>query len=141
MTRVMTTKIARRRKGAEHAQGVLEVLRAAGGPLSAYDIIASIGDGHDVAPATVYRALDRLIAAGQAHKLQSLNAYVACKHDAQCETPAFAICDRCGTVTEFSPRELGKSLAVWCRTSEFELMTTTLELHGVCQSCQLGGPS
>ena len=130
---------SKRRTGTEHAQSVMNALRKADRPISAYEIMAAIGNGRDLAPATVYRALDRLVREGQVHKLESLNAFIACRHPEQHATPAFAICDCCGTVTEFSPRELVAGLAKWCRASAFELKTATLELHGTCQSCQMRG--
>ena len=48
------------------------------------------------APPTVYRALDFLLANGFIHKLESVNAFVACHHPstAQHSVP-FLICDRC----------------------------------------------
>ncbi len=52
----------------------------AGRPVSAYEIIDSLRDKAILAPQTVYRSLDRLIASGAAHRLESLNAFVACSH-------------------------------------------------------------
>jgi Fur family zinc uptake transcriptional regulator len=134
-------KTAKRRTGTEHAQSVMKALREAAKPISAYEIMAAIGHGRDLAPATVYRALDRLLREGRVHKLESLHAFVARRYPGRHAPPAFAICDCCGTATEFSPRELATSLAKWCRSSEFELKTTTLELHGTCQTCQARGAS
>lgn len=130
------TQTAKRRTGAEHAQNVLKALQTADKPIGAYEIMAAVPNGRDLSPATVYRALERLMRDGQVHKLESLNAFVACQHPDQHATPAFAICDCCGTVTEFSPHDLTASLAKWCRSSAFEIETTTLELHGTCQRCQ-----
>jgi Fur family zinc uptake transcriptional regulator len=129
-------KTAKRRTGEEHAENVLKALQTAEKPISAYQIMAAVPNGRDLAPATIYRALDRLVRDGQVHKLESLNAFVACQHSADHSAPAFAICSCCGTVTEFSPCEVVASLAKWCRTSAFEIKTTTLELHGTCRSCQ-----
>jgi Fur family zinc uptake transcriptional regulator len=41
---------------------------------------------------------------GFVHRLESLNAFVACAepHDHSHSMTAFAICDKCGQVTEFS---------------------------------------
>jgi Fur family transcriptional regulator, zinc uptake regulator len=129
-------KTAKRRTGSEHAQSVLSALQASERPISAYEIMARVANGRDFSPATIYRALDRLIRDGRAHKIESLNAFVACQHPEQHETPAFAICQCCGTVTEFFPSEVGTNLVKWSRSSAFEITTTTLELRGVCQSCQ-----
>lgn len=126
-----TTK---RRSRQQYADIIFQVMQKAGRPVGAYDLITELR-GHDLAPATVYRALDRLIRGGQAHKLESLNAFIACRqqHDA---APAFAICDSCGSVTEFAPCELERTLRKWCRASAFALQRATLELHGTCESCR-----
>jgi len=132
-------KTTNRRTGAEHAHNVLNALQTADRPIGAYEIKAALPDGRDLAPATIYRALDRLVRDGHVHKLASLNAFVACRHPDQHATPAFAICDCCGTVIEFSPCEAMASLAQWCSASAFEIETTTLELRGTCESCQAKG--
>jgi Fe2+ or Zn2+ uptake regulation protein len=104
------TKTAKRRTGEEHAENVLKALQTAEKPISAYQIMAAVPNGRDLAPATIYRALDRLVRDGQVHKLESLNAFVACQHSADHSAPAFAICSCCGTVTE--PCEMVPHLSV-----------------------------
>ena len=59
---------------------IVEALKSAGRPVSAYEIIDQLREQAVLAPQTVYRALDRLIASGSAHRLESLNAFVACAH-------------------------------------------------------------
>lgn len=130
-------KPCRRRSGAEHAKRVLAALQQASRPLSAYEIMAVIGDGTRIAPMTVYRALDRLVSERQAYRLESLNAFVACGPPGGDGPPVFAICDACGSVSAFAAHELMGNLAEWCRSSEFEISAATLELHGKCHSCQL----
>ena len=57
---------------------MLELLLEADGPLKAYDLIAAFGEGGEPAkPPTVYRALEFLERLGFAHRIESLNAYVA----------------------------------------------------------------
>ena len=130
-------KACRRRSGVEHAKRVLAVLRKASKPLSAYEIMAALGEGNQIAPTTVYRALDRLVRERQAYKLESLNAFVVCCRPGEDANPVFAICDTCGSVAEFAANELMEGFADWCRASEFEISTATLELHGRCHSCQV----
>jgi Fe2+ or Zn2+ uptake regulation protein len=83
---------------------IVEALRGVGRPVSAYELIDSLREKATLAPQTVYRSLDRLIADGQAHRLESLNAFVACRHPAHEGAAVFAICDDCGIVTEFESR-------------------------------------
>jgi Fur family zinc uptake transcriptional regulator len=57
------------------------------------------------APPTVYRALNRLVDEGLAHRVESLNAYVACAHSQHGEGAAiFSICQECGAVEEIDDK-------------------------------------
>ncbi|MGN4219982.1 Fur family transcriptional regulator, partial [Burkholderia gladioli] len=91
-------------------QRVLAALRQAAGPLSAYALLARLREQGFSAPAQVYRALERLTAQGLVHRLESLNAYLACRQTAACGPGllAFAICDECGQVDEFVDPEVGR---------------------------------
>ena len=74
---------------------VLDALSGAHGPLSAYTILDQLRDHGLRAPLQVYRALEKLLEYGLVHRLESLNAFVACRHP-HCgddSTMAFAICE------------------------------------------------
>ncbi len=114
---------------------IVQALKGAGRPVSAYEIIDKLRDEATLAPQTVYRALDRLIAQGAAHRLESLNAFVACSHEAHVGTAVFAICNRCGTVTEFNEAKATQALAKWAENSHFTVASMTLELRGTCADC------
>lgn len=120
---------------------VLELLLGAGQPVKAYDLIASYGqDGVPAKPPTVYRALDFLGRQGLVHRIESLNAYVACRHSAS-ETgdnhgAAFLICDCCGATEEITPPE-GEALQQAATASGYLLERTTIEGHGRCPACRV----
>ena len=59
---------------------VLELLLQAGQPLKAYDLMAAFDPHAPAKPPTVYRALEFLEREGFAHRIESLNAFVACGH-------------------------------------------------------------
>jgi len=112
-------------------------LSDAAGPLTAYAILDLLRDSGFRAPLQVYRALDKLVEYGLVHRLESLNAFVACSHKG-CSghgTAAFAICEKCGLVSEFSPDEAIGSLEEWTRSNGFQLARTTIELRGTCRAC------
>ena len=114
---------------------VLELLLQASGPLKAYDLLAGIAGGAGKAgPPTVYRALDFLAAQGLVHRIESLNAFVACRHPGG-HNAAFLICDCCGATREFDPGE-ARTLAEEARRDGFALSAVTLEAHGLCADCQ-----
>ncbi|MEI9901416.1 MAG: hypothetical protein WDN31_16205 [Hyphomicrobium sp.] len=76
----MTRKVTKRRAAPEQDKMIADALRGVGRPVSAYELIEELRDKASLAPQTVYRSLDRLIADGQAHRLESINAFVACRH-------------------------------------------------------------
>ena len=116
---------------------VLETLHQAEAPLSAYDILDRLREHGLRAPLQVYRALEKLIDAGLAHRLESLNAFVCCAdaHAHQAGLAAFAICERCGRVDEFSDEMVRERLETWARGQEFTPSRTTIELRGTCSAC------
>jgi hypothetical protein len=76
------------------------------------------------------------MAAGIAHRLESLNAFVSCTH-ASCKhrTVMSALYDACGTATEFEGKVIADCLATWAQSAEFSVSRTTVELRGRCKSC------
>ena len=116
---------------------VLGALEKADGPLSAYSILDLLRDDGFRAPLQVYRALDKLRELGLVHRIESLNAFVSCAHPAgQAHgAVAFAICENCGGVTEFSRQDVVKQLADWARSEGFEAHATVIELRGLCGTC------
>ena len=118
---------------------VLSLVAAAGKPIKAYDLLEQVRDGEGAgaaAPPTVYRALDFLMANGFIHKLESINAFVACHHpnSAQHSVP-FLICDRCYSATELEDASIVDSLDAAARALGFAPQAQTLEVHGLCAKC------
>jgi Fur family zinc uptake transcriptional regulator len=116
---------------------VLELLLAAEGPLKAYDLIAAYGDaGEPAKPPTVYRALEFLERLGFAHRIESLNAYVPCRMEAERHSAAFLICDCCGAAAEFEPDFSAQFAAA--ESAGYAIRAVTLEARGMCAECQAG---
>jgi Fur family transcriptional regulator, zinc uptake regulator len=126
---------AKRRSAADQDKIIVDALRGAGRPVSAYELIEQVREHGVTAPPTVYRALQRLIDDGLAHRLESLNAFVACNHPHHASKAVFAICDTCGAVTEFDSASAIKTLQGWAKAAEFQVRTMTLELRGKCKNC------
>jgi Fur family transcriptional regulator, zinc uptake regulator len=116
---------------------VLEKLEAASGPLSAYTLLDQLRERGFRAPLQVYRALDTLVKSGFVHRLESLNSFVACAepHDHSHSMTAFAICDKCGQVTEFSDHDVGHRLDEWVRSTGFAAKKAVIEFRGTCAKC------
>lgn len=116
---------------------VFGALDGAEGPLTAYAILDQLREDGFRAPLQVYRALDKLVEFGMVHRLESLNAFVACRHPGcvSHESAAFAICEDCGSVQEFSPEEAMRVLKAWADAKGFTASKTTVELRGRCKDC------
>lgn len=109
-----------------------QLLFAAGGAVKAYDLIARYKTGGpSTKPPTIYRALDFLLMHGLAHRLESLNAYLACDGRAHAAATQFLICDCCGATTE-QPFELDGLVKA---AQGFELRSAVIELRGRCAAC------
>jgi len=111
--------------------------------MTAYQILAEIRSVRIAAPMTVYRSLTRLMERGFIHRLESMNAYVACtEHDHQHGPTVFAICRDCGHVDELSDIDTFDHLAADARRVGFQVDTTVIELSGRCAACAvISGPT
>ena len=63
----------------KNQQIVLDIIEKAKGPLKAYSILFNVQKKGINAPQQIYRALDKLIEIGKIHKIESKNAFVACR--------------------------------------------------------------
>lgn len=112
----------------------LEILLEAHAAMGAYDVLARLdADGFGDKPPVAYRALTFLVDAGLAHRIERLNAFVACTHPGPDHDPAFMICRRCGTVAE---AEAGSALHSSAAAAGFVIERRVLEVEGVCPTCQ-----
>ena len=104
-------------------------------PLGAYEILDLLReDGLASTPPIAYRVLDFLMKEGFVHKIQGLNAFVACSHPGSSHSPAFMICRKCEKVAELDEKisgiNLGKSIPL-----DFSVEETVVEMRGICTSC------
>ncbi|MBE7184124.1 MAG: transcriptional repressor [Methylobacterium mesophilicum] len=119
---------------------VLGALSGASGPLSAYDILDRLRTAGLRSPLQIYRALGPLVERGRVHRLESLNAFVACAHDHahghHSHAPVvFAICETCGQVDEFADETVAARLRGWAEDHGFKTAKTVVELRGTCAGC------
>lgn len=117
---------------------VFEALVAAPGAMGAYDLIDALAaNGHRrLAPMSVYRALDFLREAGLAHKIESLNAFVACPHmHGPDEMVMFLICESCGKVGEATSGSMAEAIARVARAHGFAPRGQVIEMRGRCAAC------
>ena len=116
---------------------VLELLLAEHRALGAYEILDILrAEGLGSQPPVAYRALDFLQAHGFAHKIEKLNAFIACARPGEAHDPAFLICRVCSGVAE-APTEPSKTaIGQTARDAGFVIEKTVLEAEGICPNCR-----
>ena len=115
---------------------VLELLLEQHGPAKAYDLLPLIDADKAAKPPTIYRALDFLVRMGLAHRIESLNAFVACDVGACARSTIFLICEKCGGAEEFDAGHALVDLSEAAKRDGFTIRRTMIEASGVCSACQ-----
>ena len=120
---------------------VLELLAREHRALGAYAILDMLRDaGFGSQPPVAYRALEFLVDHGFAHRVERLNAFVACVHPGQSHAPAFMICRQCDAVAEACTSSARGTLGAEARAAGFQIETTVMEAEGVCPTCAQKAP-
>ena len=122
----------------KNQQVVLDIIEKAKEPLKAYSILFNVQKKGIKAPQQIYRALDKLIEIGKIHKVESRNAFVACKNS-NCEisnATAFSICEKCEKVTEINNLNLSKYLNNFEDDTGMKYKKYNLEFFGLCRRCK-----
>ncbi len=115
----------------------LEILLESHKALGAYDLLERFqAEGLGSKPVTAYRALDFLMKNGFVHKIEGLNAYVACMHPSESHHPAFMVCRSCRSVAEAQAEPAKGTLGQAARTVGFAIEHTVVEAVGLCSTCQ-----
>ena len=117
---------------------IFNLIQKSSEPLKAYTILFNVQKKGIKAPPQVYRALDKLVEIGKIHKIESKNAFVACRNS-DCEiskATAFSICESCEVVDEISDVKLSKYLSSFNHKKGMKFKRFNLEFFGLCQKCR-----
>ncbi len=131
------------RRGArltELRRDVLGLVLDSASPSGAYDLMERLRRlrGGQVAPPTVYRALDFLVEHGFIHRVERLAAFVGCIGDsdhAHQHAAQFLICEKCKKVAEIEDHAIAHALADAAARIGFLLARSTIEAEGLCAVC------
>ena len=121
----------------KNQQIIFDLIDKSPEPLKAYAILFNVQKKGIKAPPQVYRALDKLVEMGKIHKIESKNAFVACRNS-DCEiskATAFSICERCEVVDEISDIKLSKYLSNFNHKKGMKFKRFNLEFFGLCKKC------
>jgi len=116
---------------------VAEVLLRGTGQVSVDELAAALRQrGTPVGLATIYRALDTIVAAGfaQVHDFGEGFRRFEARRDG--EASGFLVCVQCAAVQEFPLEQVSRALALVADEHEFLAERARVELHGTCQACR-----
>ena len=132
------TKMNKENNLSKNQQIVFDIIEKSREPLKAYSILSNVKKKGIKAPLQVYRALEKLIKLGKIHKVESKNAFVACK-SSDCEiskATAFSICEICEKVTEIANNKLSRFLNNFQDSTGMKYKKYNLEFFGLCKKCK-----
>ena len=122
----------------KNQQIIFDLINKSSEPLKAYTILFNVQKKGIKAPLQVYRALDKLVETGKIHKIESKNAFVACRNS-NCDiskTTAFSICESCEMVDEINDAKLTKYLTNFSDKKGTKYKRFNLEFFGLCKKCK-----
>jgi len=119
-------------------QDVFQEIAATYTSIGAYDVLARLAEkGTRLAPISVYRAIDALLEAGVIHRLESKNAYFACRKldHTLGRRPIFLACERCNAVQEVDSEGIFETIDRLARAASFQPRVKFVEVSGLCRAC------
>ena len=118
---------------------VLELIWLSHEPVGAYAVLEELArERGRVAPPTVYRALDFLMAHGLVHRIASLNAYIGCVRPDREHIGQFLVCSDCGSAAELDDRRIENAILSGAAAAGFSVEHPVVELAGRCPQCREG---
>ncbi|GIS76768.1 MAG: transcriptional repressor [Candidatus Pelagibacterales bacterium] len=132
------TRMHKENNLSKNQQIIFDLIDKSPEPLKGYTILYNVQKKGINAPPQVYRALDKLVEIGKIHKIESKNAFVACKNS-DCEiskATAFSICESCEVVDEISDVKLSKYLSSFNHKKGMKFKRFNLEFFGLCKKCK-----
>ncbi len=114
---------------------VFNIIKKSSKHLTAYEILDKLQKIKKTQPMTVYRALDFLLENGFIHKINTLNAYIACTHTLKHDHCYFIICDKCDQVQECCDEAITETIEKTLSQNRFSHKEIALEISGSCDDC------
>jgi Fur family transcriptional regulator, zinc uptake regulator len=119
-------------------QDVFEEIASTHASIGAYDVLAKLAEkGTRLAPISVYRAIDALLEAGVIHRLESKNAFFACRRmdHRTGRRPIFLSCENCNAVQEVDSEGIFDTIDRLSRGASFQPRVKFVEVSGLCRDC------
>ena len=116
-------------------QAVLREIAASHKAIGAYDVLDQFAArGERMAPISVYRAIDALLAAGIVHRFESRNAFFAC-HAPHGPRQLVLACESCFRIAEVDAGKVFSAIDKSADTAAFRPTGAIVEVWGLCAAC------
>src|SRR5262245_64076557 len=120
-------------------EAVFKVIAAASHrAIGAYEVLDRMARaGERLAPISVYRAIDALVAAGIVHRFESRNAFFAC-HAGHEQRQLVLACEQCGSVAEVDGASVFVAIDRVAEGASFSASPgkgAVVEVWGMCANC------
>jgi Fur family zinc uptake transcriptional regulator len=106
--------------------------------IGAYEVLDRLAArGERLAPISVYRAIDALVAAGIVHRFESRNAFFAC-HAGHEQRQLVLACEACGSVAEVDGAPVFAAIDSAAKRAAFSATSAkgaVVEIWGMCSNC------
>jgi Fur family zinc uptake transcriptional regulator len=115
-----------------------EIAAASHRAIGAYEVLERMAArGERLAPISVYRAIDALVAAGIVHRFESRNAFFAC-HAGHEQRQLVLACEKCGSVAEVDGAKVFAAIDRTAEVASFAASSAkgaVVEVWGLCANC------
>ena len=112
--------------------------------IGAYEVLDKLAArGERLAPISVYRAIDALVAAGIVHRFESRNAFFAC-HAGHEQRQLVLACEKCASVAEVDGATVFAAIDKVAEGAAFRASSAkgaVVEVWGLCANCADGSGS
>lgn len=120
-------------------EAVFQQIAASHRAVGAYEVLEKLATarGDRLAPISVYRAIDALVAAGLVHRFESRNAFFAC-HAGHDQRQLVLACERCATVAEVDGAGVFAAIDKTASAAAFSAESkkgAVVEVWGLCANC------
>src|SRR6478672_382615 len=120
-------------------RSVFREIAASHKAIGAYEVLDKLAArGERLAPISVYRAIEALVAAGLVHRFESRNAFFACHAGHEMRQLVLA-CEACGRVAEVDADKVFAAIDRSADTAGFSAKGAVVEVWGTCAACAREG--
>jgi Fur family zinc uptake transcriptional regulator len=120
-------------------RSVFREIAASHKAIGAYEVLDKLAArGERLAPISVYRAIEALVAAGIVHRFESRNAFFACHAGHEMRQLVLA-CEACGRVAEVDADKVFAAIDRSADTAGFSAKGAVVEVWGTCAACAREG--